>query len=443
MLAMGTAHGRIHLVHVQAPHRAVRRLDGHLSNVVQLTFNHGGDLLLSRSWDSTSRLWRVSTGQQVLQFDAMLETTPLLGTGFRQDDRQLALASGKAAFGLWDVAGGGPLRILSVAGETPARSSVQFHPARPELLASSTADGVELWDAGVGRRVTVLAAPRAWSAVFSPDGSGLYSSSASGLQFWPLADTSVPLDELQVGEPETIVPSNTERIDLAVHRRLLAVDCGFLDAKLYDLDDGNKVRGTFQHRHLDHVAISPDARWMVTTTWKGRGVVVWDLEDGKLGCNLAPEVGSATPAFSPDGRWLAVSDGYAYHLWEVGTWRRVHRIERDHQDGWPGPVAFSPDGCLLAVPHTRYVAQLIDPQTGKTLGILEAPGSTSLSGYAFSADSRYLAIADAENIQLWDLSAVHQELERLQIPWPARRGHSKPDGVAGIASDDSRSNAVH
>ncbi|MCL4204332.1 MAG: protein kinase [Pirellulaceae bacterium] len=443
MLAMGTAQGRIHLVHDQAPHRAARRLEGHLSNVVQLCFNHGGDLLLSRSWDSTSRLWRVATGQQVLQFDAMLETMPLLGTGFRHDDRQLALASGKAAFGLRDVASGGPLRILSVAGNTPARSNVQFHPARPELLASSTADGVELWDAGMGCRVKVLAAPRAWSAVFSPDGSGLFSSSASGVQFWPLADASVPLDELQVGDPQTIVPANTERIDLAVHRRLLAVDCGFLDAKLYDLDDGNKVRGTFQHRHLDHVAISPDASWMVTATWKGRGVVVWDLEDGKLGRNLAPEVGSATPAFSPDGRWLAVSDGYAYYLWEVGTWRLVHRIERDHQDGWPGPVAFSRDGCLLAVPHTRYVAQLIDPQTGKTLGILETPGSSSLSGYAFSADNRYLAIADADNIQLWDLNAVQRELESLQIPWPAKRRHSTLHEVAGITSDDSRPNAGH
>jgi eukaryotic-like serine/threonine-protein kinase len=423
-LAMGTFLGRIHLVHVQSPHRATRRLDGHLNNVVQLCFNHAGDLLLSRSWDSTARLWQVATGQQALQFDAMLETMPLLGTGFKQDDRQLALASGNAAFGLWDVARGGPLRILSTGGETPSRSSVRFHPARPELLASSTADGVELWDAETGCRVKVLAAPRAESAVFSPDGSGLFGSGASGLQFWPLENASDPLEQLHVGEPETIVPSTTERIDLAIHRKLLAVDCGFQDAKIYDLDDANKVRGTFHHRHLDHIVLSPDARWMVTTTWKGRGVVVWDLKDGKLGCNLAPEVGSATPAFSPDGRWLAVSDGYAYSLWEVGTWRQVYRIEREHQDGWPGPVAFSPDGCLLAVPHTRYIARLIEPQTGKTLGILETPGSTSLAGYAFSADNRYLAIADAENIQLWDLSAVHRELESLHIPWPVKRGHS-------------------
>jgi WD40 repeat protein len=176
----------------------------------------------------------------------------------------------------------------------------------------------------------------------------------------------------------------------------------------------------YRHRYIDYAVISPDARWVATTTWQGGGVHIWDTQDRGEGAaprDLAPQITSATPAFSLDGRWLAVSDGYAYYLWEVGTWRQVYRIEREHADGWPGPVAFSPDNRLLAVAHTRYIAQLIDPLSGRTLGILEPPTSESLAGFSFSHDSRYLAIAEAANIQLWDLATVHQCLQQMQIAW--------------------------
>jgi serine/threonine protein kinase/WD40 repeat protein len=412
-LAVGTFLGRIHLVHVEQSDRPVRRLDGHSNSVVQLCFNHAGDLLLSRSWDSTARLWLVATGKETLRLDDL----PLRGTGFRQDDGQIALASGNTVFGIWDVARGGPLRVLSSRGESRARASVRFHPARSDLLASATADGIELWDAQAGRRCNVLAAPHAVSAVFSPDGSGLLSGSSAGLQFWPIDMMSDSVNDVVVGPAETIRPPAAERIGLTMSAKYLALDCGLQEARVFDLNDFGNARWTFEHRHLDHAIVSPDARWLVTTTWNGRGVVVWDLNEGKRVTDLAPETGSATPAFSPDGRWLAVSDGFALYLWETGTWRRVYRIPRERPDGWPGPVTFSPDGRMLAVPFTRYVAQLIEPLSGRCLGILQTPTSNSLSDYGFSADNRHLAIAETEHIQLWDLDAVRRELREMEIGW--------------------------
>jgi len=415
-LAMGTYTGEIFLQDVQQPAGRPRKLEGHLSRVVQVMFNHRGDLLLSRSWDSTVRFWQVATGLQACRHDVL----PLSGTGFRQDDRQLAFTSGDNGFGLWDVADGGPLSILSTGGDSRRRSCARFHPARPDLLVSATADGIELWDVSAARCVKVLSVRDTKSVLFSPDGKELFTSGPSGVQRWPIADASVALDRIEVGPPESILNSNVNRIDLASGRAWMSVDREFRDATIIDLKNREAIGPALRHANVDYAIISPDARWVVTTTWHGQGVLVWDTQAGHSGkrlLDLAPQVTSATPAFSPDGRYLAVSDGFAYCLWEVGTWRQVYRIEREHPDGWPGPVAFSPDGRLLAVPHTRYVAQLIEARSGRTLGIFEAPTSASLSGYNFSADGRYLAIAETEHIQLWDLDAIRNELESLQIAW--------------------------
>src|SRR5262249_47030999 len=46
------------------PTEPLRTLKGHFGRVISLAFTHGGDLLLSESWDSSNRLWDPRTGQQ-------------------------------------------------------------------------------------------------------------------------------------------------------------------------------------------------------------------------------------------------------------------------------------------------------------------------------------------------------------------------------------------
>jgi serine/threonine protein kinase/WD40 repeat protein len=413
ILALGIANGNLLLYRLESTPRRLQSLEGHQTKVVQLIFNHRGNLLVSRSWDGTTRFWQVATGLQALQVEASL---PVLG-GFRADDQQLVFVLGEVGFGIWDVATGGPLQVLAEDTDVRGRWSVRFHPTQPQLLASATGRGVELWDAQAGTRVHTMAAPAAMSAVFQPEGQTLLTSSSHGLQRWPIQVPAEAGRPLRVGEPETLLASNCERIDLDAGGRWLAIDTGPERASLLALARADKPIPLAEHQHLDRVAISPDGRWLVTSTWKGLGIRLWDVQHRKYVCDLAPEVGSATPAFSPDGRWLAVSDGSFYLLWEVDRWKLVHKILREHPDGWPGPVAFSHDSRLLAVPHTRYVAQLIDPQSGRTLGVLEPTTSKSLSDHAFSPDGRYLATSEAENIQIWDLTAIRQRLQQLKIGW--------------------------
>jgi WD40 repeat protein len=412
-LALGIANGNIFLYRLSPTPQRLPPLEGHQANVVQLLFSHRGNLLVSLSWDGTTRFWQVASGRQVLQAEA---TLPILG-GFREDDRQLVFVLGDVGFGIWDVATGGPLRILAGNGDVRSRWSVRFHPTSPHLLAASTERGVELWDVRAGERLAEIDAPAARSAVFLPGGQGLLTSSSKGVQRWSIEIPSESGPPVVIGESQTLLQAGSDRIDVDTAGRWLAIDTGPYRASLLALDRRDKPIELPEHRHIDRVAISPDGHWLVTSTWQGRGLRLWDVEGRKQVRDLAPEVGSATPAFSPDGRWLAASDGTSYLLWEVSSWKLVREIAREHPDGWPGPVAFSHDSRLLVVPHTRYVAQIIDPETGRTLGVLEPTAAKTLSDHAFSPDGRYLATSAAENIQLWDLTAIGDQLQSMHIGW--------------------------
>ncbi len=184
-----------------------------------------------------------------------------------------------------------------------------------------------------------------------------------------------------------------------------------------------------KHLHLNAITISPDGQWVVTATWQGRGIRVWDVASSELIADLLPEASSASVRFSPNGEWLAASDGTASYIWQTGSWKLAHHLPREHPDGWPGPVAFSPDSCTVALPHSRYIAQLTDPVTGKTLGVLEAPQRDSLGGYTFNADGTRLAITEGKRVQLWDLAAVRNRLNQMSLDWDTPRS-SRPIKVS-------------
>ena len=83
---------------------------------------------------------------------------------------------------------------------------------------------------------------------------------------------------------------------------------------------------------------------LVTGTWKGPEVVVWDVGSGKPVRTL-PTVkattGTASVAFSPDGKWLVTGGPGNYRFWSVGSWERGLVISRDHEMEGPAPLAFS------------------------------------------------------------------------------------------------------
>jgi WD40 repeat protein len=122
---------------------------------------------------------------------------------------------------------------------------------------------------------------------------------------------------------------------------------------------------------------------------------------------------TTSAAFSPNGRWLATSTaGLGGKLWEVGTWRAV----RDFGLNW---FAFSPDSRFLAVGERHGVVRLCEAETGREIARLTAPESIGHVPWLFSPDGAHLLTLHGENkgLYVWDLRRIREQLAVLGLDW--------------------------
>jgi WD40 repeat protein len=166
---------------------------------------------------------------------------------------------------------------------------------------------------------------------------------------------------------------------------------------------------------------SPDGRLLVSAAMGG-AVRVWDAGTGKAVATLegtappppAPgrpvfgvEVNPVPVAFSPDGQVIAGALGArAVRVWDAATGKRL-RVLGGEVQGWVSCLAFSPDGRRLALGVGR--ANAVDPllrvweaDTGREVFTLEGHKG-NVSAVAFSADGRWLASGSFDGTaKLWD-----------------------------------------
>lgn len=158
------------------------------------------------------------------------------------------------------------------------------------------------------------------------------------------------------------------------------------------------------------VVFSPDAS--VVAVADRDGAKLWDVERGRLR-HVLPTTRRVTQlAFSVDGTSLAVLtyDG-DLQLWDPrsGELRRS-RVITPYPDAsmyrpMDGPIAFSPDGTMLAVSQGIRV-ELRDVTSGRTQHSFQV-GITPIRSMAFSPDGSILGTLGSDNIiRLWNLSTL-------------------------------------
>jgi WD40 repeat protein len=184
---------------------------------------------------------------------------------------------------------------------------------------------------------------------------------------------------------------------------------------IFDLQDPSAKPVVLKpHPLVDHIAISPDGRWAATGSWHNFFVKVWDARSGDL-LRTLPMPHRTTVAFSPDGRWLATSTT-EYQLWEVGSWQAKGSPMPGHAIAQWNFTAFSPDSRVMARTTEACNIQLLETLTAKPLATLEAPGG--LEGFQFSPDgSQFAAEQGDQQVKLWDLRLIRQELAELHLDW--------------------------
>ena len=215
----------------------------------------------------------------------------------------------------------------------------------------------------------------------------------------------------------TDMAGGESRIWLDQAGRKLGVNLAGDHAAVIDLNDPTKRVRLQPHPKHHYVALSPDGRWAATGTFQGNGVRVCDATTGELAADLIPEGVSATVAFSPDGKWLVSGTGIEYCFFEVGTWQLSHRVARDRAGNRPGHIAFTRDGRLAAIAHSRPLVDLIDPHTGRLFATLEPPNPGKLGWLSFAPDGGYLAAVADSTIHLWDVCHIREQLAEMRLDW--------------------------
>jgi WD40 repeat protein/serine/threonine protein kinase len=232
------------------------------------------------------------------------------------DGRRIAAAYADGTIGIWDAKSGNLLR--SLRGHAGSVSSIAFDEGGRRLISGGNDGTVRLWDVDAGVQKTVL-----WR----------HHRSVTSVAFRPGADQAVagvfaPLESLLNGQ---------------------------IEIKQWDLAAGRLLR-TLYHRNAfceTSVAFSPDGRRLVSSTYWGGWVRVWDADKGTETAafrgpdNSLGAESSLGLAVSPaDGR-IAFSGAYnAVFLWDPRPSGGVQYF-RGHTGQIRG-LAFSPDGRWLA-----------------------------------------------------------------------------------------------
>ncbi|HEX2475091.1 MAG TPA: protein kinase, partial [Lacipirellulaceae bacterium] len=440
-LAVTGSDPRIQLWNVSAKQR-VAMLQGHKQNVTKLMFQPTGELLASHSWDGTLRIWEPSTERQLLQLPF---TTPNERPQMSRDGRWIWAKLHSEHPELLEVVPSLEYRTLVLTSGTGERGYTRAD-ISPDgrLLAVGMDEGARLWDLHSGRELARLpegtpyvffdrktlndangstnveSAEHAYQSELSTFDFGefvLLTSGSAGLLRWPISGDSQSR-ELRLGPPKPLSPlPHACFARSAAHRAIgVATQSGGV-SKIIDLETGVVRRELPRHLNGQVQALSSDGRWAASSGWHSDQVRLWNALTGeKVNEWFA---GKQTGVqFSPDSRTLIILRGDEFSFWDVETLQPTHRLRREI-GLYPGHVAFSPDGKLMALDLAPAVIDLIDTATFRTIARLGDPHGDQPIWQDFTPDGMQLVVVTdhAKAIHIWNLRAIRARLKEMNLDW--------------------------
>ncbi len=419
ILAAAHADGIITLLDVHSGES--QRLKAHTMVVTRVMFDPRGDVLVSTSWDGTTRFWDARSGRP------LLTTQAGYALAFDSSGRSLFYFKERLGLGAWDYeAAAGFARLTLPLGNSDRILGVDFSPDG-RWLAGTTTEGVHLWNRHTSEHAAFVVLTNTQRAAFLTNSQSLLVSTSQGLYQTQLTPGAGDGDAT-LTEPEVLPGTEGRGFWLGFitqgHRRWFATAAPTRIAAV-DLDATSTLKQYLWRGPRRAATISPDGRFIATSAWKGGGTHVWDTQLGRRIATLGDEGGLAW--FSPDGRQLAVGASTEFLFYDAATWQCSARLERDVVSALSGILAFSSDGRRIALTHGIRQAQLLSADAKAVLANLNAPHPERITELSFSPDGKHLAAAtDNREIQLWDLDRLQQELAGLGLGWEDSRQPVSP-----------------
>lgn len=427
-LAAAHTDGLITLLNTRSGAR--QKIKAHTMVITRVQFDPRGDVLVSTSWDGTTRFWDARSGRP------LLTTQAGYAVAFDSAGRRLFYFKERLGVGAWDYqAATGFARLTVPIGISDRILGVDFSPDG-QWLAGTTEEGVHLWHCPTREHATFVSLTNTERAAFVADGRSLVVSTRQGLYETHL--THLPgTGEVSLTEPEVL--PGTEGGNFWLGFITQGGNRWFASASPTNVATVNLTPPVTLRQYpwrgpRRSAAVSPDGRFVVASAWKGGGTRIWDTHLGRHIATLGDEGGLAW--FSPDGRQLAVGASTEFLFYDTGTWQCATRLKRDVVSALSGILTFSADGTCLALTHDIRQVRLLNADTKSVLAALNAPHSERITALSLSQDGKHLAAAtDHREVQLWDLDRLQGELAALGLNWhqTERAVNSSREAVAKAA----------
>jgi WD40 repeat protein len=323
----------------------------------------------------TAALGRYGSPLSVRLIDLVKETdiirhhghrAEITGLAFSPDGKQIAScawAYEDIIARIWETTTGRLTHELE--GHTAGVSDVVYSPNGALLASSGILDEtIRLWDPTTAKTLTVLDCPGGLRPrlAFSPDSRLLVSA--------------LP-DDLRLDSPRI---------------------------RIWSMPSGRMVSDHSETGHQTNtVAFSASGRLVYQ---RGDSMLLRKMPDGALDQCIFIGENISFGSISPDESLLACTiDNRRGSVREILTGEEVFGVESD------GPIAFSPDGTLLAMGNYPGKIQLVNTRTGKQIQVIGAHPFGRVTQLGFSRNGNTLASGGYDTtILLWDMTEVRKKL---------------------------------
>lgn len=394
-------------------------LRGHQRSVRGTAFHpQDSSVLISTSWDGTTRFWNMATRQEIMRMPVGGEQVILLPD------------KGEILIRQWDgsgfysapVAKRTALRVLNIPPNTPLGLFADLAwSSDGKLLAATGEGGVVVWDTGSGQPFAVVPPEKeskwlgcafdrksgrlyycGWKGAFAVD---IGRDAAGALTFGPGRQFA---DFLCTG----MHWSGTHLAICGRHQD------GAVGVSLFDGEQ--PVRRLVTPHGIDRVSAAPDGSRVITARYPSGGGSMWDLTQASADPQPVAAPSRTKYAFSADSRVLiaGMEKEIAFLSAEDPGASVAPSIPRRNCQQVPSHAAVSAAANLIAVVTSPTEVTLCDGTTFEPLLTLDSPLTPFDSTLAFSPDGKYLALAGGTSrVAIWDVAWIKQELTAMQLGW--------------------------
>jgi len=406
LIALGTTSGIF--LHDSGSKELVRFINT-TYDVIEMTFNPDGSLILAGSLDGQVKAWQIENGELAQDFDDSGSSSAVTTISYSSNGRNLAIGyedgyiyyypadQTKPLMSIWQ-----PSSVQALAISTDNRF----------LYVSNGENKIIIWDIAFKKVDSELTSSVPVNKFdMSQNGQFLLSAgNGNAAYLWDLMEGRVvsSFSNLGASVMDLEFSNNDELVVIGLSNGTIKVFAKPTSTDYSKAQNPLAIMEGFTDTTRS-VAFSPDLGMVAAGNWKD-GLKIWNTSTGKEVFILAGHMGAIDMNyFSPNGVWLVTAheDGIV-RVWEVNNAQEAYHFEAYLPRGLP----FSPDNRFLTIigkSEKKYdpdIIQIVELSSGKI--VAELPDFQPGSLVQFTDDSKVLVTGDDHAANLWDVSTWEQ-----------------------------------